>query len=285
MRDSSLEFLLSNTTFLKKISHSSHTLTENNIRGSFLGQDIFNAYDGLSNEPANFRHLYKLHQSNAQSENIKRLVNSSNSIVAKNNRYDPTQLDVATIIGAPSRYKKFFESDDYKKLEDKFNEKIQRLKWKILEASEDQNINTRGNGIEQILTHGINEHRTEDIVYEVSNQVRVLIDIKTKLAHLNSSPKAFNIDKTLKILSKNDQIFCFLILVINVERQNIESRLIPILANEFINMLRVQHHWAGRNSRGVTQISGNINALVDKRNSLSFHIESAKSYLKGLLDI
>ena len=285
VRDNALQFLISNTTFLKKISHSSHTLSENNIKGSFLGQDITEEYDGMINEVSNFKNLFELHRSISPSENIQRLVNSTNSIVAKNNRYEPNEDEIASIISAPNRYKDFFNSDDYKNLEVILYKKIELQKSKILQASEDQNINTRGNSIEQIITNGINEHKTEDIVFEASNKVRILIDIKTKLNHLSSSPKAFNIDKVLKILSKKNEIFCFLVLVIDVERQSIESRLIPILANEFICMLRVQHHWAGRNSRGVTQMSGNINSLVDKKNLLSFDLDNAKNYLCQLLDI
>jgi len=41
--------LLSNTTFLKKISHSSHNLSINNIKGSFNGSDIFKIYDKIEN--------------------------------------------------------------------------------------------------------------------------------------------------------------------------------------------------------------------------------------------
>lgn len=285
VRDNSLQFLLSNTTFLKKISHSSHTLSETNIKGSFLGQDISEEYNGMINTVSNFKNLFEVHQSISLSENIQRLVESTNSIVAKNNRYEPNKDEIASILSAPNRYKNFFNSDEYQNLEIILYKKIELQKYKILQASEDQNINTRGNSIEQIITKGINEHKTEDIVFEASNQVRILIDIKTKLKHLSSNPKAFNIDKVLKILSNKSEIFCFLILVIDVERQSIESRLIPILANEFICMLRVQHHWAGRNSRGVTQMSGNINSLVDKKKSLSFDLDNAKNYLRQLLDI
>jgi hypothetical protein len=285
VRDNSLEFLLSNTAFLKKISHSSHTLSENNIKGSFLGQDIFENYNEMVNTVSNFKNLFELHRSISLSENIQRLVNSTNSIVAKNNRYEPNEAEIASIMLAPCRYKDFFESDDYKNLEVTLCKKIELQKSNILQASEDQNINTRGNAIEQIITEGSNGHKTEDFIFEVSNQVRILIDIKTKLNHLSSNPKAFNIDKILKILSNKKEIFCFLILVIDVKRQCIESRLIPILATEFISMLRVQHHWAGRKSRGVTQMSGNINSLVDKQNSLSFHLNTARTYLHGLLDI
>src|SRR5439155_25923557 len=45
--------LLANTTFLKKISHSSQELRENNIRGSFNGSDIMREFEGIPNGPDN----------------------------------------------------------------------------------------------------------------------------------------------------------------------------------------------------------------------------------------
>ena len=80
-------------------------------------------------------------------------------------------------------------------------------------------------------------------------------------------------------------LISFLILIIDIEKQMIENRLIPVLASEFISMLRVQHHWAGRNSRGVTQISGNIEHLLNKENSLNVNLAAAEKFLQGLLDI
>src|SRR5687767_688721 len=44
---------LANTTFLKKISHSSQELRENNIRGSFNGSDIMRDFEGITNDGSN----------------------------------------------------------------------------------------------------------------------------------------------------------------------------------------------------------------------------------------
>ena len=41
--------LIANTTFLKKISHTSQELREDNIRGSFNGSDIVREFEGISN--------------------------------------------------------------------------------------------------------------------------------------------------------------------------------------------------------------------------------------------
>lgn len=68
LKPDSYEFMLVNTTFLKKISHSSKALTDTNIRGSFLGNDIMRAVEVaghlvLTNEPQHFEQLFAFHQS------------------------------------------------------------------------------------------------------------------------------------------------------------------------------------------------------------------------------
>lgn len=50
--------LLANTTFLKKISHSSQELRIDNIKGSFNGSDIIFDFQGIENTPKNFQSLY-----------------------------------------------------------------------------------------------------------------------------------------------------------------------------------------------------------------------------------
>ena len=45
--------LIANTTFLKKISHTSQELRENNIRGSFNGSDIVREFEGISTSAEN----------------------------------------------------------------------------------------------------------------------------------------------------------------------------------------------------------------------------------------
>ena len=47
VRPTRLDFLIANSTFLKRISHSSHTFRVDNIRGSFLGHDIIENYEGV----------------------------------------------------------------------------------------------------------------------------------------------------------------------------------------------------------------------------------------------
>lgn len=54
--------LLSNSTFIKKISHSSKELSMTNIKGSFNGSDIIRNYNGTQNAPEDFNYLFAVHQ-------------------------------------------------------------------------------------------------------------------------------------------------------------------------------------------------------------------------------
>ena len=92
-----------------------------------------------------------------------------------------------------------------------------------------------------------------------------------------------NIDKMLELLSTGNTIFCFLIVIIDLENREVNSRLVPILSDTFISMLRIQFHWAGRQSRGVTQLSGDFHNLIEdsRRNTIS--IENARHFLQHLL--
>ena len=285
VRDNTLQFLISNTTFLKKISHSSHTLTTQNIKGSFLGHDIYSEYAGIKNTEKNFRTLFNIHQQNTLSENIERLVASTDKIKGKENIFTPNTQQRDLILLSPLRYSEIIKQADYIDLATNLQNKILYLKQQILDASFDENINTRGSTIEQIITDGISEHRAEDIIVLLRDGTKVLIDIKTKLSHLNSNPKAFNIDKALKTFSEPDEIFCFLMILIDRQESNIKSNLIPVLSTIFLQKLEIRHHWAGRNSRGVTQLSGDIYALFNSANSPTIDIKSATKYLQSLLDI
>ncbi len=53
--------LIANTTFLKKISHSSQELRANNIRGSFNGSDIVREFEGIENCTENVGRLFDIH--------------------------------------------------------------------------------------------------------------------------------------------------------------------------------------------------------------------------------
>ncbi|MBO67647.1 MAG: hypothetical protein CL398_04980, partial [Acidiferrobacteraceae bacterium] len=120
IRDNGTDFLLANTTFLKKISHSSHRLRVDNIKGSFLGHDIITTYNDLQNIKSNIPQLFALHSKINLQQNIKRLVEATTSIKAIGNIFEPTPLQIRNILQAPSLFVSTLQSDEYRALEKDF---------------------------------------------------------------------------------------------------------------------------------------------------------------------
>jgi len=220
-RPSSTEFLLANSTLLKKISHSSHQLRVDNIRGSFLGHNIVREYEGVANDPAHFAELFARHQEFTWQENLERLVEATNSIAGTGHRFEPTDTQRTTILAAPALASEIVDRSSYRTLKQELARIVQESSARILEVAErhSNNGNLRGNKIEQIITGGINEHNLGDMVRHLDGDVTLEVEIKTKLMNRASSPKAYNIDKALQTLARPNTLIVFCFVGINIARQ------------------------------------------------------------------
>lgn len=104
---------LVNTTFLKKISHSSQALRIDNIKGSFNGPDIIMNFEGISNELQNFVQLWKYHQERTFEENLERLVESTNGILGRERSIKIDDAMKKQILQTVERTQEFFKSTAY----------------------------------------------------------------------------------------------------------------------------------------------------------------------------
>jgi hypothetical protein len=108
----------------------------------------------------------------------------------------------------------------------------------------------------------------------------LVIDIKTKLLNRASAPKAYNVDKMLAFLAQPGSVLAFFMLVVDTQSGAVSARLLPVLENSLLEATGVQHHWAGRVSRGVTQLSGQFargsasdyQPSVDLARAKTFHL-------------
>lgn len=255
VRARTVDFLLANATFLRKISHSSLELREDNIRGSFNGTDIMPEYEGIANRPENFDELFALHSAFTWVENVGRLVEATNAIVGRDNRFGPSDGQREVLMTAPERAAAAIASQAFLEVERELVEAVAERREAIIEAARIDNVNLRGNAIEQILTGGANRHDLGDLVKEVGDGTLV-IDIKTKLLDRASAPKAYNVDKMLAFLAEPGSVLAFLMVAVNTHSGELSARLLPVLETSLLEATVVQHHWAGRSSRGVTQLSG-----------------------------
>ncbi|HLG96443.1 MAG TPA: hypothetical protein VKX49_09040 [Bryobacteraceae bacterium] len=284
VRPNRLDFRLANTTFLKRISHSSHQFRTDNIRGSFLGHDILDTYEGVPNEPEHFDKLFALHSAFTWEENVARLVEATNAIVARSTRFQVDRVAMNQLMQAPDRAMTALRTPQYREAEHHLSGIIKRHLSNILAAAELENVNIRGNTIEQIVTAGVNAHRLDDLNFELGRDLRLVVDIKTKLLDRASAPKAYNIDKMLKLLAEGGTVFGFFFIGIDVSRRSVVTRLVPVLDSTILAATRIQTHWAGRASRGVTQLTGDVTRVFERDYRPSINVAEAQTFLRQLVE-
>lgn len=303
VRPNSISALLANTTMLKKISHSSHLLRIDNIKGSFNGTDIMLELDGIDNKPENFERLFGIHQAFTKEENIERLVEATNGISPHKTKPSFSESQLKIILQAPRRAERFEQSPYRMQLANDLENRTSRVADAITIAALIENVNLRGRVIEELITsddpniiEAIRKDlragrmlalKTDQKLGDYSRHFQDFnteTDIKTKVLFLQSSPKAFNIDKLLEFLATKDSVYMFFLLGI-AENGLIITRLVSVFDNELLNALRIQFHWAGRNSRGVTQFDGSkLDKLLYKQQD-NILIRNSIDYLQKLISL
>jgi len=297
--------LLSNSTFLKRVSHSSHELSMTNIRGSFNGSDIMRDYNGILNNPTYFDELFNIHMGLDWEDNLTRLVDATSKIKPVNQKFIPTTNEVSNIFNSVDRAIDFVDSKNFGVLEEDLNTRCQKCKNEILIAQHIENTNIRGRLIESLIT-GSDEERAnllknlKDLetalpTYDTKNGLGdycvrfdngdTYTDIKTKVIYLNSNPKAYNIDKFLKQMADSRSVFLFFFIGID-EESIFKTLLCSVYHSKLVDNVILQFHWAGRSTRGVTQFSGTAIDEMLQESSFYNHIDRAKcrEFLQMLLE-
>lgn len=295
---------LANSTFLSKISHSSKELSMNNIKGSFNGGDIIKKYNGLANAPENFDELFSIHEGLDWEDNLCRLVDASSSIVPKSQKYYPTASQLNNIYDSVDRAERFIISSNLDILIDDLNERCNKCRDAILIASHIENVNLRGRLIEFLITSDDQlRNRISEILCgrdlflpeistrdDLGDYVRVFdngktyTDIKTKILYLDSAPKAYNIDKFLAKMAEPDSLFFFFLVGVD-EKGMLKTALCSVYHDELIGASTIQHHWAGRTTRGVVQFNGKVLNKILNNGTFTNQIDKVRaiSYIDNLL--
>lgn len=296
---------LTNTTFLRKISHSSQELRINNIRGSLNGSDIVKEFNGLKNSPENFEKLFNIHAELGFEGNLIRLVEATNNISPSGKKFKILPTQKFTILNAIGRTIKFVGAKEYLQLKAELDAKVQQYKTEILFASFIPNVNIRGRIIEYLIAGEDEKLRTKLIEALRKNSQKIpgfrtkntlgdytrifknyhtATDVKTKIMVLSSNPKGYNIDKLLEFLSKEKSVFMFYF--IGLEPKKIVNQiLISMFQTDLLKSTITLKHWSGRNSRGVTQFEGSIiHQLICSPNN-KIDENSSKQFLNKLIDL
>lgn len=295
-------FFLANTTFLRKISHSSQELRADNIRGSFNGSDIMKEFEGINNEPENFEFLFSSHENYTFAENLTRLVERTNNINPTGQRFAPNKAQEKCIWHSIERAARFLNSPEYDILNHDLQDRVNSVSSEIAIAAFIENVNLRGRIIEYLITSADDLRETlknalhtgsvlPDIYtadklgdYErVFECYKTATDIKTKVLFLSSNPKGYNIDKLLSFLSTENSVYLIYVVAID-QNKKISTRLCSMYNRQLLKGTRIIRHWAGRNSRGVTQYDGialeNIVSDFDK----DIDCNAAKEFIEKCLN-
>ena len=285
IRPTGPDFLLANATLLKKISHSSHQLRVDNIRGSFLGHDIARELGGLANTPENFDQLFAMHQSVSWEENLERLVAATANIKASGTRFSPLVSELSNLHQAPKLAASLLLDAGYLRVKEELSARVKEQTTQILQDAKIDNVNERGNRIEQAITGGGNEHQLADMIKQVGDNIELQIEIKSKRMDLHSSPKGYNIDKMLATLAKGKTAIVFCLLGIDLSHRNVTTSVISIFDQTMLKATRTQFHWAGRNSRGVTQLTGDFDSLFSPEYQESIDVVQASEFIASLINL
>lgn len=286
--------MLANSTFLKKISHSSQELRIDNIKGSFNGSDIMRFYEDVENCEENFEFLFTSHENYSFQENLVRLVEATNNIRPNGHRFEPNREQEGCIYQSVERAISFLHSQEYHLLDEDLQARVHSVEKEIAIAAFIDNVNLRGRIIEYLVTESGDLHstliralRTGSPLPEIFtadklgdyekefDEYYTATDIKTKVLFLSSNPKGYNIDKLLSFLAEDKSVYLIFIVAID-KNERICTRLCSMYNRQLLSSTRIISHWAGRNSRGVTQYWGK--ALEDIVFSFDGSIDREESY-------
>lgn len=294
--------LLANTTLLKKISHSSQQLRENNIRGSFNGSDIARDFEGIANSPENFGRLFDIHAGIGFEGNLARLVEATNNISPTGIKFVVGKSAAAAIL-APQRAAGFVILKDCAKLKAELDSQVRKFRSEILLAALIENVNVRGRVIEYLIAgedemlrqelvaalkagnKGLPRFKTDNTLGDYTRIFPVYdteTDVKTKIMILSSNPKAYNLDKMLEFLANSRSVFMFYFVGVDPGKI-VNTALISMFQEKLLRATILLKHWAGRNSRGASQFEGmTINDLIVKP-EFEINIDEARRFLERVI--
>lgn len=301
---------LCNTTFLKKISHSSKDLTIKNIVGSFNGGDIIMDFSNdLKNEENNFQELFEMHKNSPREENLERLVNATNDIKGISKKFFPLPKELDLINSSIKRAIDFNKSRYFKELNQDLLNRLNKVHNEIIIASLIEDVNLRGRIIEYLITHSSADALWNDVIKQLKEQsfsfpniktdndlgdynrdfiqFNTKTDIKTKILVLESCPKGYNIDKLLKFLSSDNSIYMLFIVGIDNSKDNekIVSKLCSVFELEVMKATVITDKWAGRNTRGCAQFRGKNIRFILNNTTNEIDEELAQKKLNEMLEL
>lgn len=206
---------------------------------------------------------------------------------------------------SPSRAIEFVNSTEYHVLKQELDDQVHRYQKEIIIAALIENVKIRGTVIEYLIAGADEELRNELIMALLSKNgylpkisdkhslgdisrefVKYMTetDVKTKIMVLNSNPKAYNIDKILEFLSTDRSVFMFYFVGLDLAKI-VNTTLTSMFQIDLCKTTIILPHWAGRNSRGVTQLEGKTIEDTIRNPDNRIGVDEAKCLLNKLISL
>ena len=233
---------------------------------------------------------------------MERLVSATNHIRPTGIRFTPLEEQQDRIYQSIDRAVKFISSTEYLELDRDLSNRVRAVASEIVIAAFIDNVNLRGRFIEYLITApGHLKSTLIDALHtgtplppiftsdDLGDYERKFdgfftkTDIKTKVLFLSSNPKGYNIDKLLSFLSEEDSVYLVYVVAINADR-SIKTKLCSMYHKQLLSGTRIISHWAGRNSRGVTQYDGTALEKIVTDFDPRVDVLAAKKFLDKCLE-
>jgi hypothetical protein len=232
------------------------------------------------------------------------LVEATNNIAPTGKKFDITADGrIDNIMQSPERARRFAESPDYADLLTDLDKRTSAFENEILVASCIENVNLRGRIIEYLIA-GEDDAMREQLINALMNgdefprlitrdglgdfskgytEYHTETDIKTKIMVLASAPKGYNLDKMLEFLSSSNSVFMIYFVGVDYAEKSIKTKLISMFQSTLIDNTVIQAHWAGRNSRGVSQFGGKAVKRIILNESNTMDVQKARAFLEKII--
>ena len=166
-----------------------------------------------------------------------------------------------------------------------------------------ENVNVRGRVIEYLVagederlrksliaalrdnSNGLPAFKTENSLGDytrIFDDFDTETDVKTKIMILNSNPKAYNLDKMLAFLAKDRSVFMFYFVGVHPGKV-VDTVLVSMFQTNLLAATLTLKHWAGRNSRGVTQFEGRAVGELIQNPKFEIDVENATAFLRRII--
>lgn len=261
-------------------------------------------FEGIRNVPENFDRLFDIHHGIGFDGNLVRLVDATTGISPTGKKFEVTDAARISILEAPDRADRFVSSNEAVELKRDLDEKVNKFRSEILLAALIENVNVRGRIIEYLIAgederlrqdlitalkgkSGLPPFRTENNLGDytkIFDRFHTETDVKTKIMILDSNPKAYNLDKILEFLATPKSVFMFYFVGVDPDKI-VNTVLLSMFQTKLLKATILLRHWAGRNSRGVSQFEGKTIGCLINKPEFDIDKQAATAFLEKVFNL